>query len=142
MPPKQNILCQLAEGLKHIHGKQVFHRDLKPANVLIQIGTEPDRNGELDVRFKWGDFGLSKIVKDGSFSLSGIKGTNKWFAPEIINAIPNLIEGCHFDKSSDIFAAGLVYAYILLDGVHPFGKEEIEIKNNLRTMNAVNMPST
>ena len=142
LPTKQNILCQLAEGLKYIHGKRIFHRDLKPENVLIRVETEKLQNGGLEVLFKWGDFGLSKIVNtDSSISVSGIKGTEKWFAPEILNTNPCLLKECHFSQKSDVFASGLVYAYILLDGVHPFGKENHEIIQNLLTCETVHIPS-
>ena len=144
MPPKENILCQLAEGLKYIHGKNIFHRDLKPSNVLIKTDAK-DANGQACVLLKWGDFGLSRIVKtEGSVSVTKIRGTEKWFAPEMFLKISEdrNIKLDDFSKSSDVFASGLVYAYILLGGEHPYGKLEKEIKRNLKINNAVNLSST
>jgi hypothetical protein len=43
-----------------------------------------DSTGEKVV-MKWADFGLSKQVNErGSHSISGMRGTNNWFSPEIM----------------------------------------------------------
>jgi serine/threonine protein kinase len=73
----------LASGLEYIHSKKLIHRDIKPENVLISI----DSTTEL-VTIKWADFGLSKFVNErGTFTLSGIKGTTNYFAPELLKKI-------------------------------------------------------
>ena len=64
MPPKQEILLQLAKGLKYIHEMKLVHRDITPQNVLIFIDPENQQ-----VVMKWGDFGLSKQVNErGTFT--------------------------------------------------------------------------
>ena len=59
----------------------LIHRHLKPENVLIW--ESPANNHQ--VLMKWADFGLSKRVNErGSHSISGVKGTYDWIAPELL----------------------------------------------------------
>ena len=126
MPSQESVLIQLALGLEYIHKMGLIHRDLKPENVLIWVGD--DQCGSGKVTMKWSDFGLSKRVNErGSFSMSGVKGTTGWLAPEILQ----MMEDDKDDQvenvprrgtlKSDVFAQGLVFAYYLSNGVHPFG---------------------
>jgi serine/threonine-protein kinase/endoribonuclease IRE1 len=89
MPSEKEVFLQLATGLAHIHETGLIHRDLKPQNVLIHVD-----NGEK-VQLKWADFGLSKPVNEnGSCSMSGInKGTDSWYAPEILKITAEQDEG-------------------------------------------------
>jgi serine/threonine-protein kinase/endoribonuclease IRE1 len=142
MPPKQEVFLQLAKGLKYIHEMKLVHRDIKPGNVLICI--DP---GNQQVVMKWGDFGLSKQVNEnGTFTMSEVKGTYNYFAPEILK----LFDDGSFDDNdekkrgtvkSDVFAEGLVFSYFVNDGVHPFGASDHEIAVNLRTKRPINLPS-
>jgi serine/threonine-protein kinase/endoribonuclease IRE1 len=116
MPTKVEVLYQLALGLEHIHKSGLIHRDIKPENVLIWVNPE---NG--NVLMKWADFGLSKPINE-----RGIKGTELWFAPEILKlqddekAKKGEIEQRGTIKT-DVFEEGLVFGYYLTDGLHPFG---------------------
>ena len=116
MPPRVKVLYQLAVGLEYIHKSGLIHRDIKPENVLIWVNPE---NG--NVLMKWADFGLSKPINE-----RGIKGTELWFAPEILKlqddekAKKGEIEQRGTIKT-DVFEEGLVFGYYLTDGLHPFG---------------------
>jgi serine/threonine protein kinase len=141
LPHHLTVLLQLAFGLDHIHSKNLIHRDIKPENVLISVGSDDQK-----VTMKWADFGLSKPVNErGTFSMSGIKGTTNWMAPELLkeysaghrsNAMP--IRGT---IKSDIFAEGLVFGYYLGKGVHPFGSNRLKIPSNIEKGKPVNMES-
>ena len=72
LPPHLAVFLQLASGLEYIHCNGFFHRDIKPSNVLISIDPNSDK-----VTMKWADFGLSNI---------GIKGTEYYFAPELLRS--------------------------------------------------------
>ncbi|XP_057372431.1 serine/threonine-protein kinase/endoribonuclease IRE1-like [Daphnia carinata] len=129
MPSDAEVLYQLATGLEYIHAKRL-HRDIKPENILI---SEPDPN----VQIKWADFGLSKALNiNGSCSMSGVRGTNNWIAPEIFRLREN--PGGRSSPSSDIFSTGLVFFYFLKRGVHPFGKDR-EIESNIQNKKQANI---
>jgi serine/threonine protein kinase len=144
MPPDEEVFLQLAKGLAHIHEKKFIHRDLKPHNVLIWA----DSIGEK-VLMKWADFGLSKQVNErGSHSISGVKGTDNWFSPEILKIMRKGNDGKTTSPDipprgtvkSDVFSAGLVFGYYLLAGDHPFGPGN-NIEENIIKNEPVNLTS-
>ena len=103
-------LCQIAQGLHHIHGCNIEHRDIKPANILW----DASKSGKL--RFIVSDFDL------GHFA--GIKSSHKakygsigWSAPEL------WIRGKR-TSAVDIFSLGCVFFYVLTRGGHPLGLSE------------------
>ena len=49
---EEEVLIQVATGLRHMHQRRVLHRDIKPANVFICA-----RGG-----VKLGDMGLSRVL--------------------------------------------------------------------------------
>ena len=146
IPPPLTVLYQLALGLEYIHKKELIHRDLKPENVLIWV--DP-KDGQ--VLMKWADFGLSKTVNErGSYSMSGIRGTFKWLAPELLKlyyneeTIPSGSGTTSTKKrgtiQSDVYTEGLVFGYFLLDGVHIFGYGP-KIQTNVLKNKPVNLNS-
>jgi serine/threonine protein kinase len=125
MPTEKEVCLQLAKGLAHIHENRLIHRNIKPENVLIWV----DSTGEK-VLMKWSGFGLSKQVNErGSHSMSGVRGTHNWMAPEILKIMTEENDGKTTSPDirprgtvkSDVFSAGLVFGYYLLGGDHPFG---------------------
>jgi serine/threonine-protein kinase/endoribonuclease IRE1 len=141
MPAKIEVIEQLAEGLEYIHQKKLIHRDIKPENVLIWVNPITDQ-----VLMKWSGFGLSKEVNErGTYSMSGIRGTYNWLAPETIK----LLEEDEANETeaqqkgtikSDVFAEGLVFGYFLLEGLHLFGSR-MQIPINIIENNPVNLLS-
>ena len=143
LPFNYSVMLQLARGLAYIHSQKIVHRDIKPGNVLIS--NEGGRNPE--VTMKWTDFGLSKKVNEReTFSLSGVKGTMHWFAPELFVS-DDKMEASNQDvkqrgtTKSDVFVEGCLFGYILLDGKHPFGSDaEInDIQTNIVNGNFTNL---
>ncbi len=83
LPPDVIVLYQIANGLHYIHSRNLVHRDVKPDNILISMTTP--------VQMKLSDFGLvKKISPQGTFTQSGLKGTLKWMAPEILKLMENM----------------------------------------------------
>jgi serine/threonine-protein kinase/endoribonuclease IRE1 len=146
IPPPITVLYQLALGLEYIHKMGLIHRDLKPENVLIWVDPKDGR-----VLMKWADFGLSKTVNErGSFSISGIRGTLNWLAPELLKlyydeeTIPSGSGTTSTKKrgtiQSDVYTEGLVFGYFLLGGVHLFGSG-LKIQSNILKNKPVNLDS-
>ncbi len=142
MPPDTEVLLQLAKGLEYIHQKELVHRDIKPENILIWVNPQTNK-----VVMKWTDFGLSKPVdENGNFTMSKVKGTFNWLAPEILiflNELGSTENEAHNRGTvkSDVFAEGLVFGYIISKGVHPFGTPNYQIPLNVRTKEPTNLPS-
>lgn len=129
LPPERDRLLQLARGLEHIHSLDFIHRDCKPQNVLIfDTGDGPV--------LKWADFGLVKKSNHrGSASMSGVRGTRGWKAPELLSTedeTTNSNMQQRVSKKSDIFTAGCVFFYSLSGGLHPFGEKWSIEKNILK----------
>ena len=117
----KTILRQIAVGLRYLHANGVIHRDLKPGNILFT--TKGSRN--LPV-MKLADFGMSRILKEDQSHLTRTQlmdgyspvlipfGTDGWIAPEILKGERK------YKESVDIFPLGLIFAFTLSGGRHPF----------------------
>ena len=101
------VIAQVAEGLRHLHQKNIVHRDIKPGNVLL------DERG----RAKLGDFGLLKELTGVGTLLTRAKqpmGTPEYAAPEQFE------DASKVDARCDVYAlAGTLYT--ALTGQFPFG---------------------
>lgn len=107
-----DIVRQVCDALHYAHQQGVVHRDVKPENILV------DRTG----RVKLGDFGLAKLLHQGSVAtrLTGsrhVMGTPLYMAPEQVNT------PLEVDHRADIYALGVVL-YELLTGSLPVGRFE------------------
>lgn len=87
-----DILCQVARGVEHLHSHRVVHRDIKPQNVLVRLlkaGQQPIA-GQPNLQVVLSDFGLCKTLDDGpgsAFVPTGnhtAAGTTGWKAPELL----------------------------------------------------------
>ncbi len=96
------LVRQVGEGLRYIHGQGLIHRDFCPKNVLYgQEGTA-----------KIIDFGLTIPASLKARSVVARAGTASYMAPE-------QVRGREVDERTDIYAFG-VSAFELLTGRRPF----------------------
>ena len=114
MPSEGFSLLDMAEGLEHIHSNQLVHRDIKPQNILIAMDWRP--------LLKISDFGLCKgTSQNGTFSMSGVKGTADYLAPEILQIEDGSAVRTRHSRGTDVFAMGCTFFFYLTRGTHPFG---------------------
>jgi eukaryotic-like serine/threonine-protein kinase len=97
------IISQTCRGLQAAHERGLVHRDLKPSNIFVMD----------DDTVKIIDFGVVHLT--GTDSVSGIKGTLQYMAPEQIEMKP-----C--SAASDIFSLSVV-CYEAFTGRRPFARK-------------------
>lgn len=100
-------LLSVVHFLGKAHPKKIFlHHDLKPANIVYQI---IDNQIQIKV-IDWG--ALLVIDKEGRKIDDGCITSEDWAPYDYFK--PCYDSGC--PQSFDVFATGLIYAYLLLDG--------------------------
>jgi serine/threonine protein kinase len=97
------VMDQIAEALRYVHGRGVVHGDIKSENILL-LRSERRRVAKLL------DFGLARLTH--AEHAGGIEGTPQYLAPERIQGEPAT-------AASDIYALGILL-FELLTGRLPF----------------------
>ncbi len=107
------IWTGMVEGLAALHNVGVIHRDIKPNNVMIEHS-----GPRLCVSIM--DFGLARLHESEAtiFGSATIAGTPGYLAPE-------LLQGHHPTKATDLFALGVVLHEMLT------GERPAETRNGL-----------
>ncbi len=105
-----DIMLQIVDALRAIHGQNIVHRDLKPENIMIS-----ERRGRPHY-VKLLDFGLAITPAQSRLTISGVvMGTIRYLPPERIS------DGTS-SPAGDIYAAGIIL-YEMLTGSKPFWSE-------------------
>ncbi len=106
MPERDAVraVCQVLEGLGHMHSLGLIHRDVSTRNIIWS-----DRRNQFQLL----DFGLAKAAEHSlELSLPGsVLGTPAFMSPE-------QARGSAVDVRSDLFSVGVVL-YFLLVGEYP-----------------------
>jgi PAS domain-containing protein len=101
-----DVMWQIAEALRYIHGRAIIHGDVKSENILLM--RTPDRRRVVKLL----DFGLARAGIRETTTAKQVEGTPEYLAPERIRGAPA-------SPSSDIYALGILF-YELLVGKLPF----------------------
>jgi serine/threonine-protein kinase len=113
LPPSDVLLYlgQVASAIDKTHGAGTVHRDLKPENLFLTF------RDDGSPRVKVLDFGISKVVNEGTAAAHGTKslGTPLYMAPEQLAAEA-------VSTQTDLYALTLI-AYTLLTGA-PYWQDE------------------
>jgi len=122
IPVAIDIMLQVAQAMRYLHGKNLVHRDLKPANILVKPVSK-DMMGLYDQRYlevKLADFGLAKAYANSSISedLTRKKGTTVYAAPEIFENEKTERER-NYPLKADVWSFGMVCSEVLT-GKSPF----------------------
>mmetsp|Transcript_21712 Transcript_21712/g.41441 ORF Transcript_21712/g.41441 Transcript_21712/m.41441 type:complete len:876 (-) Transcript_21712:77-2704(-) len=126
----KHIFRQLLEAVHYMHSRHVIHRDLKPENILIASSrqAEPPMAGRLH-EIKIADFGLSKIISDGTSKAKTFVGTPQYWAPEVLNA-QRL--GASYTQAVDFWSLGAVL-FVMLCGRYPFDGKKMPLEEQIQT---------
>ncbi|KAK4011270.1 hypothetical protein OUZ56_020383 [Daphnia magna] len=159
MPHHIDALLQLASGLEHIHSKNLVYGDIQPENVLISVGSrylygkyicisrwDNSDAGQDETILKWANVGQTRNVSErGKRKTNQVGGNNAWLAPELqlTRKRERDVEenNCKETAKSDVFALGLVFGSLFLNGEHLYGslENENEIFQNIIKENPINM---
>src|SRR6266480_1372476 len=85
-------LKEAAAGLDYAHAHGIIHRDLKPANFLLHA----------DGRLVLADFGIARMMQDGSPNASTLTGTGMLVGTPDYMA-PEMAHGEQIDHRADIY---------------------------------------
>ncbi|GMF46332.1 unnamed protein product [Phytophthora fragariaefolia] len=105
-----HFMRQILRALAYLHSANVLHRDLKPSNILV-TSTCDAKICDLGLA-RYVDYSKAKKVKGAAPEDMFVELTEyvvtRWYrAPEI------LLDGCRYDKPSDLWSAGCILGELL-----------------------------
>jgi serine/threonine protein kinase len=105
-----HFMRQMLRGLAYLHSADILHRDLKPSNILV--------TSSCDVKIC--DLGLARYVdyskatkKDGAGGVDEFVELTEYVVTRWYRSPEILLDGCRYDKPSDLWSAGCILAELL-----------------------------
>lgn len=128
----QAIVCDILQGLWHVHQQGIIHGDLKPENIFLTYHSPAKRSAAaIPFQVKIGDFGSARFLAMPNRSRREI-GSPTYAAPE-------RFEG-RSSRASDLYSVGVIL-YELLLGHRPFSGSPEALRKAHQTQEA-NLPKT
>lgn len=109
LPAVLEVLQEVAESIKYLHGLHLVHCDIKSDNILLKA----DSSRRLGFMPKLADFGLVKLLKDDYIRNRSGAGTITHLAPEMFAA------GSKITTGVDSYAFG-VLMFEMYTGQRPY----------------------
>lgn len=103
MTVKLNILCKIANGMTHLHSRDILHCDLKSSNILLADNFETVKVCDLGMSF------LKNKLR---------KKNNKWNSLSHYSA-PEILRGDKFENPADVYSFGMII-WEMLTGYKPY----------------------
>jgi serine/threonine protein kinase len=100
------LFLNVCDAVQYAHQNLVVHRDLKPSNIFVTDA------GSVKLL----DFGVAKLLDEGSSAADGTHTTAHWLTPRY--ASPEQISGGRVTTASDVYTLG-VLLFELLTGRSP-----------------------
>lgn len=105
-----HFMRQILRALAYLHSADILHRDLKPSNILVTSTCE----------LKVCDLGLARYVdysqakeKKGASGMEHFVELTEYVVTRWYRAPEILLDGCRYDKPSDLWSAGCILAELL-----------------------------
>ena len=102
------ILEHIANALFYLHNQNIIHGNVNPRAVVLCSTEDPNK---------------PPVIKLADFEVSG--GRDGWKSPEYLTDPECLNEAC------DVFSLGILFAFLLSNGQHPFGSPHMQNSNIL-----------
>ena len=125
----QNLMRQIVNAFKYIHGKKIIHRDIKLENILLNYDSEEDKKNLniLKAQVKIIDFGFAAKLDKSGLKYTAL-GSPINMDPIILNKLrkrgkKNRELG--YDQKADIWSLGTI-CYEMLIGKCVFNAEDLE----------------
>ena len=118
-PLIKDLLYQTVHGLRYLHANDIIHCNIQPSNILLI------RVNEEKTVAKIGGFKYSKEQnsENGASRPLNDKAALKYMANECFQGIWN--------KSTDVFAMGILFFFAMTGGKHPFEDDYALTDTNL-----------
>jgi tRNA A-37 threonylcarbamoyl transferase component Bud32 len=100
---KLNILCKIANGMTHLHSRDILHCDLKSSNILLADNFQTVKVCDLGMSF------LKNKLR---------KKNNKWNSLSHYSA-PEILRGEKFENAADVYSFGMII-WEMLTGSKPY----------------------
>jgi serine/threonine-protein kinase len=105
------LVADVAEAVRHAHGRLVIHRDLKPSNVLVRPPAAPDEPPQVKLL----DFGIAKVLGGAATPADATHvHTQPGRAPLTpAYAAPEQRAGAPADVTTDVYGLGAILYHLL-----------------------------